>query len=48
MGDCNEHQATITDVCGGGVREGGGGGGGGAVVPESTRLKCIILFSTGS
>ena len=39
MGDCDEHQAATTDVCGGGV---------GGVVPKSTRLKSIILYSTGS
>ena len=39
MGDCDEHQATTTNVCGGWVE---------GVVPKSTRLKCIILYSTGS
>ena len=39
MCDCDDHQATTTYVSGGGV---------GGVVPKSTRLKSVILYSTGS
>ena len=38
MGDCNEHQATRTDVCGGGVGGGRVLGGGGSALKYQAKV----------